>query len=134
MHHSVIRKIATASAMVALAPFVTMGIANADAAGMAPVKASMTFNDEDFANKELKKRDWSKAEAALLGSDISDEDQVFAKLNLAFVYSSTGRRDLAVALYNDILSAKENPYAMTRSGQPRRVKSIAKMALARLSQ
>lgn len=133
MCHSLIRKITTASAMVALAPFATMSIAHADATGVAPVEA-MTISDQDLADKELKSRDWSKAEAALLNSDISDEDQVFAKLNLAFVYSSTGRKDLAVAIYNDILSAKENPYAMTRSGQPRRVKTIAKMALTRLDQ
>ncbi len=134
MRHSKMRKFAAATALVVLAPFATAGFATVDAAGSDPVMGSMGFNDEDFANKELKDQDWSKAEAALLKSGVAKEDEVFAKLNLAFVYSSTGRRDLAVAIYNDILTSKENPYALTRSGQPRRVKSIAKVALARLNQ
>lgn len=134
MHRSKFRKIATASALVALAPFAALGIASANAAGDEPAIATMVFNDDDFANKELKEQDWSKAEAALLNSGVAKEDEVFAKLNLAFVYSSTGRSDLAVAIYNDILASKENPYALTRSGQPRRVKTIAKIALARLNQ
>lgn len=134
MRHSIIRKIATTSVLVAVAPFVSLGFANADAAGSEPVLATMVFNDDEFANKELKEQDWSKAESALLNAGVAPEDEVFAKLNLAFVYSSTGRRDLAMAIYNDILASKENPYALTVSGQPRRVKTIAKIALARLNQ
>ncbi len=88
---------------------------------------------EAYAADELSSGDWSKAEAALLKSDVAKEDEVFAKLNLAFVYSTTGRRDMAVAIYNEIISSKKNPYALTVSGQPRRVKSIAKLALARLN-
>lgn len=87
----------------------------------------------DYASKELSSGDWSSAEAALVGSEFSEEDQVFAKLNLAFVYSTTGRKDQAVALYKEILAAKENPYALLRNGEPRRVKTIAETALERLN-
>lgn len=134
MRLTTIRKMAATSVMTAMVPFVTLGGAYADATENSPVMATTVFNEQDFANDELKKRDWAKAEAALLGEAVAKEDEVFAKLNLAFVYSATGRTDLAVAMYNEILAAKENPYALTRAGQPRRVKTIAKIALARLNQ
>lgn len=123
-----IRNVATITVLAATLPFAAVGAVTANET------TTLAFNDQDFADKELKSRDWSKAEAALLGQEFSEEDQVFAKLNLAFVYSTTGRKDLAVAIYNEILAAKENPYALTRSGQPRRVKTIAKLALTRLDQ
>lgn len=88
---------------------------------------------DNYADKELKAGDWSAAEAALLGSEVAPEDQIFAKLNLAFVYSTTGRKDQAVALYKEILSGEENPYALLRNGEPSRIKTIAKTALDRLS-
>lgn len=134
MRLTTIKKMAATSVLTAMVPFVTLGVAYADATGNEPVMATTVFNEQDFANEELKKRDWAKAEAALLGEAVAKEDEVFSKLNLAFVYSATGRTDLAVAIYNEILASKENPYAMTRAGQPRRVKTIAKIALARLNQ
>lgn len=88
----------------------------------------------EFAKTELAKGDWSEAEAALMGAEFSEEDQVFAKINLAFVYSATGRKERAVAMYREILAAKENPYALTNAGTPKRVKTIAKLALARLGE
>lgn len=87
---------------------------------------------DGYAKSELQEGDWSKAEAALLGADVADEDKVFAKLNLAFVYSTTGRKDQAVAMYREILSGNDNPYALLMNGEPRRVKTIAKTALDRL--
>ena len=85
-----------------------------------------------YAKTELQQGDWSKAEAALLGADVAEEDQVFAKLNLAFVYSTTGRREQAVAIYHEILDGRDNPYALLMNGEPRRVKTIAKTALERM--
>lgn len=134
MHLTTIKKIAATSVLTVMVPFVTLGTAYADATTNGAAVANLVFNEQDYANEELKKRDWAKAEAALLGEQVAKEDEVFAKLNLAFVYSATGRKELAVALYNEILAAKENPYALTRAGEPRRVKSIAKIALARLNQ
>jgi Tfp pilus assembly protein PilF len=89
---------------------------------------------EELAKNQLANGDWASAEAALIGTEFSQEDQVFAKLNLAFVYSATGRKDQAVALYNEVLAAKENPYALTNAGHSRRVKTIAKAALKRLGE
>ncbi|MFC3052767.1 hypothetical protein [Kordiimonas pumila] len=96
----------------------------------------VAFDDTatSYAAQELSTGDWSSAEAALVGGEFSEEDQVFAKLNLAFVYSTTGRRDQAVAIYRDILADKENPYALLRNGEPRRVKTIAMTALNRLGE
>ncbi|WP_417450059.1 hypothetical protein [Kordiimonas sp.] len=88
---------------------------------------------EVYAKSQLQEGDWSSAEAALLGADVADEDQVFAKLNLAFVYSTTGRREQAIAMYRDILDGRDNPYALLMNGEPRRVKTIAKTALERLA-
>lgn len=93
---------------------------------------SVTLDPENFAKKQVAAQDWSAAEQELLGLDVPEEDKVFAKLNLAFVYSSTGRVEQAVALYNEVLAEKKNPYALTTGGEPRRVKSIAKLALAKL--
>ncbi len=90
--------------------------------------------EDGYASEELGAGDWSKAEEALLGGQFAPEDEVFAKLNLAFVYSTTGRRDQAVAIYNEILSGRENPYALLLNGEPRRVKTIAKTALKKMSQ
>jgi|GEM_PF-691198 len=119
-------KFGTVSAAILLATTASFASSAAEA-------AAMVWDGEDYATSELGSGDWSKAEAALLGSDVAPEDAVFAKINLAFVYSSTGRTDLAMNIYNEILEGKDNPYALTVSGQPRRVKTIAKVALARLS-
>jgi len=131
---SISRKVkkAVAATIVAGLSLSAIGAANAEQASE-PLLTAMMADQDKYATDELSTGDWSKAEAALLNSGVAKEDEVFAKLNLAFVYSTTGRRNMAVAIYNEILSAKPNPYALTVSGQPRRVKSIAKFALARLS-
>lgn len=98
------------------------------------INTALTLEQDDFAKSKVEAQDWGAAEQELLGLNVPEEDKVFAKLNLAFVYSSTGRVDQAVALYNEVLAEKKNPYALTASGEPRRVKSIARLALAKLSQ
>ncbi|MCK0068976.1 hypothetical protein [Kordiimonas laminariae] len=105
--------------------------AMASDAGFAQDNKADTNN---YAAKELKAQDWSSAETALLGKSFAKEDDVFAKLNLAFVYSTTGRQTEAVAMYKEILNGKENPYALLRSGKTNRVKTIAKRALRRLGE
>ncbi len=91
-------------------------------------------NPDLYAKSELQQGDWSEAEAALLGADVAPEDQVFAQLNLAFVYSTTGRKEQAVAMYREILDGRDNPYALLMNGEPRRVKTIAKTALTRMGE
>ncbi len=121
----------TTNKMLAATAFMFTALTAVEASGFAATEPAMS-GDEDFANKEMAAGDWSAAEAALLNADVTTEDAVFAKLNLAFVYSTTGRKDMAAAIYKEILDGKANPYALTVSGQPRRVKTIAKVALAGL--
>lgn len=125
-------KKAVVTTLVAGLSLTAFGTVSAEQASK-PLLTSVMIDQDKYATDELNTGDWSKAEAALLNSGVAKEDEVFAKLNLAFVYSTTGRQDMAVAIYNEILAAKPNPYALTVSGQPRRVKTIAKFALARLN-
>lgn len=98
------------------------------------INTALTLEQDDFAKSKVAAQDWGGAERELLGLNVPEEDKVFAKLNLAFVYSSTGRVEQAVALYNEVLAEKKNPYALTAGGEPRRVKSIARLALAKLNE
>ena len=75
--------IATAFVIAASSSFVAAPSVLADAGFLSA---------DGYANDEMNAGDWSKAEAALLGNDVAAEDAVFTKINLAFVYSSTGRR------------------------------------------
>lgn len=125
MRHNKFGTIATAFLIAASTSLLDVRVAHAEAT---------LWDGDDYATGELNAGDWGKAEAALMSSGVAPEDEVFTKINLAFVYSSTGRRDLAVNIYNEILASRDNPYALTVSGQPRRVKTIAKMALVRLGE
>ena len=51
-------------------------------------------------------------------TDFNAKDQIFAKVNLAYIYSVTGRKEKAIALYNEILEGRDNSFAMTLSGSP----------------
>lgn len=90
------------------------------------------IQDNSMASEKIAERDWSSAEAELVSTDFGPEDQIFAKVNLAFIYSATGRVEQAHALYQEILDGRDNSFAMTLSGQPRKVKYIAKDGIARL--
>jgi len=87
----------------------------------------------DVAANQLAQNDWSAAEHALLQGEVEKKDAVFAKLNLAYLYSSTGRIEKAAALYQEVLDGRDNSFAMTLSGNPRKVKYIAADGLKRLS-
>jgi hypothetical protein len=90
--------------------------------------ASLALVD-DVASVKMAERDWSSAEAELVQTDFAAKDQILAKVNLAYIYGVTGRKDKAVALYNEILEGRDNSFAMTLSGAPRKVKYIAKDGL-----
>jgi hypothetical protein len=55
-------------------------------------------------------------------------------LNLAVVYRTTGRLDEARAMYDRILSQRDNPYAQVADGKVKPVKSIAKVGKATLNE
>jgi len=90
--------------------------------------SSLAITD-DMATGKMASRDWSSAEAELVQTDFNAKDQIFAKVNLAYIYSVTGRKEKAIALYNEILEGRDNSFAMTLSGSPRKVKYIAKDGL-----
>ena len=87
-----------------------------------------------IAAEEIQAQDWASAEEELLKTDFGSEDQVFATLNMAYLYSITGRTDRAEALYQEVLDGRDNRFAMTLSGKPRKVKYIARDGLKRLRQ
>ena len=84
---------------------------------------------ENMATDKITSRDWSSAEAELVQTDFAAEDEIFAKVNLAYIYGITGRKEKAIALYNEILEGRDNSFAMTLSGEPRKVKYIARDGL-----
>ncbi|MEZ5756602.1 MAG: hypothetical protein R3D86_00115 [Emcibacteraceae bacterium] len=104
------------------------GVANADELS----SSLILLQDNSMASEKIEARDWSAAEAELVSTDFAPEDQVFAKVNLAFLYSATGRAEKAQALYQEILDGRDNSFAMTLSGKPRKVKYIAKDGIKRL--
>ncbi|GHF11406.1 hypothetical protein GCM10017044_01450 [Kordiimonas sediminis] len=107
-------------------------------AGVTAQDVAFDFADEvrpvDAASEALKSGDWASAEAELLQSSLDDQDSVYAKLNLAFLYGTTGRSEQAAAIYQEILDGRDNSFAMVLSGKPRRVKAIAREGLKRLTQ
>ena len=97
------------------------------------LSSSLVLQQDSFiASDKIASRDWSAAEEELISTDFGSEDQIFAKVNLAFLYGATGRADKAQALYQEILDGRDNSFAMTLSGQPRKVKYIAKDGIKRL--
>lgn len=108
----------------------SLGITTASAEDLSTSLA--LFQDSSIASEKIMARDWSSAEAELVSTDFGPDDQIFAKVNLAFIYSATGRIEQAHALYQEILDGRDNSFAMTLSGLPRKVKYIAKDGIERL--
>lgn len=77
--------------------------------------------------------DWSDAELALIKTNFPGQgDMALNKVNLALIYSLTGRVEEARTLYAEILKGRDNGFAMTLSGKPRQIKYIARDGLKRL--
>lgn len=74
------------------------------------------------------------AERMLSAAHESGKGDPFQLLNLAYVMQKQGRSEDAAQLYKQILEMDENPYAQMASGDPRRVKSIARDGLTYLDQ
>ncbi len=107
-----------------------LGISAANAEDLS--SSLILLQESSIAADKIANRDWSSAEAELISTDFGPEDQIFAKVNLAFIYSATGRIEQAHALYQEILDGHDNSFAMTLSGMPRKVKYIAKDGIERL--
>ncbi len=116
---------------IALGLIMSVGL-YASAANAEDLSSLVLLQESSVASGKIAARDWSAAEAELVNTEFSPEDQIFAKVNLAFLYSATGRTEKAVALYQEILDGRDNSFAMTLSGKARKVKYIAKEGLKRL--
>lgn len=86
-----------------------------------------------LGSDQIASHDWSGAEMALVQTEFEAEDEVFARINLAYVYSFTGRTEEAADIYREVLEGYDNRFAMTLSGKPRKIKYIAKDGLKNLS-
>ena len=104
--------------------FLGLGSISANAADVST--SLVLLQDGSIAAEKIAAQDWSGAETELLNTEFGSEDKIFAKINLAFLYSSTGRVEKAAALYQEVLDGRDNSFAMTVSGAPRKVKYIAK--------
>lgn len=74
--------------------------------------------------------DWATAESQLLAGLEKDPTNVFRQLNLAWVYSQTGRKEQAAMIYQRILMSERDQLAADQSGQGRSVKALAERGLS----
>jgi|GEM_PF-6828767 len=100
-------------------------------AGQALAADRQTATD-DTAYDTIRAGRLDEAERALTQARESGKSDPFQLLNLAYVMQKQGRGDEAAEVYKQILDMDENPYAQLASGDPRRVKSIARDGLAYL--
>ena len=101
---------------------------DSDAASKAPLVASADL--DPFAASAISAGDWDLAVAKLEGRCGKDPLKM---INLAFAYHQKGRSKEAMALYEAILDGNANPYAERHGKVQLRVKTIARMAMERIS-
>ena len=85
---------------------------------------------DDVGYRAILARDWTTAERQLLAGLEKDPTNVFRQLNLAWVYSQTGRKDQAAMIYQRILMSDRDQLAADQSGQGRSVKALAERGLS----
>ena len=85
---------------------------------------------DDVGYRAILNKDWPTAEQQLLAGLEKDPTNVFRQLNLAWVYSQTGRKDEAAMIYQQILMSDQDRVAAVRSGEGRSVKSLAERGLS----
>jgi tetratricopeptide (TPR) repeat protein len=85
---------------------------------------------DDVAYRAILAHDWATAEKQLLAGLEKDPTNVFRQLNLAWVYSQTGRSDQAAMIYQNILMSDRDLLAADQSGQGRSVKALAERGLS----
>lgn len=89
---------------------------------------------DQYRTDEILVGDYAQAEQKLLAQLKQDPNDPYVILNLAVVYRTTGRLDEARAMYDRILSQRDNPYAQVADGKVKPVKSIAKVGKATLNE
>ena len=69
--------------------------------------------DEDIAFSALRSHNWTVAEQQLLAGLEKNPSDVYSQLNLAWVYSQTGRKAEAAAIYRKIVKRDGDRFAST---------------------
>jgi hypothetical protein len=85
--------------------------------------------DDDVAYHAIAAQKWDVAERELLAGLEKNPQNIFRQLNLAWVYSQTGRKEEAAAIYQRILMTDRDRVAALPSGDPASVKSLAERGL-----
>lgn len=85
---------------------------------------------DDVAYRAIVSHDWATAEKQLLAGLEKDPANVFRQLNLAWVYSQTGRKEEAAMIYQRILMSDRDMLAADQSRQGRSVKALAERGLS----
>ena len=85
---------------------------------------------DDVAYRAIIAHDWATAERQLVAGLEKDPSNVFRQLNLAWVYSQTGRKEEAAMIYQRILMSDRDQLAADQSGQGRSVKALAERGLS----
>ena len=80
--------------------------------------------EEGVALDALRSHDWVVAEQQLSAAVEKNPNDVFSRLNLAWVYGQTGRKSEAAAIYRDVLKHDGDRFAST----PRAGTSVAMLA------
>lgn len=110
---------------------ITAAIAAAFAAIILTASAALA-NSQDMAYEAIAEGNWAEAETHLMAVLDENPDNPFAMLNLAFVYQAQGKREAAIEIYQRVIELDSNPKAAMVDGHGKRVKSIARTALANL--
>ena len=83
--------------------------------------------------RALQKADYAAAEPELKQALAAHPGDAYATLNLGAVYQNTGRADLAVPLYREVLKTGANLYPTRTAGSATKQQSLADIARANLA-
>jgi tetratricopeptide (TPR) repeat protein len=87
---------------------------------------------DDVGFAAIRSQNWTLAEQQLLAGLEKNPNNVFRLLNLAWVYSQTGRKEQAESIYQRILANEDDRLAALPSGEGRSVKALAERGLSQL--
>jgi hypothetical protein len=88
--------------------------------------------EDDVAYRAMISKDWATAEQQLLAGLQRNPENVFRMLNLAWVYSQTGRKTEAAQLYRQVIDSDRDQLAALPSRGGASAKALAQAGLARL--
>ena len=89
--------------------------------------------EDDLGVTAIKNHDWATAERVLQEGLQQDPNNMSRRLNLAWVYAQTGRKEEAATLYRDILKRDEDRFASKPGANPTSMTTLARRGLALLN-